>query len=86
MADGDDDSGNGSDDGGFTPARFRDTGVVSSCFSRIEYDENEKRLAMTFAKDGRRYIIDGIEPIEVHRWIDSGSPGGYFNSFVRGVY
>jgi hypothetical protein len=77
MANGDTDT----DQGG-----FKNLGVVSSCFASIEYDSSNKQLAMTFQKDGSRYIIDGIEEIEVDRWINSGSPGGYFNTFIRGSY
>ena len=65
---------------------FKNLGVVSSCFSAIAYNEQSGQLQMTFAKDGRSYIIESIPAIEVQRWIDSGSPGGYFNSFVRGAY
>jgi hypothetical protein len=64
---------------------FENLGVVSSCFAALAYNAATRQLQMTFAKGGS-YIIDGIEEIEVHRWINSGSPGGYFNSFVRGTY
>lgn len=67
-------------------AGFTNVGVVSSCFSSIEYNSSTGELAMTFAKDGRRYLIPNIEAIEVERWINSGSPGGYFNSFIKGAY
>lgn len=80
MANGDDEDEGGGGVG------FVNTGVISSCFSSIEYNATTKQLSMTFAKDGRRYLIDGIEEIEVHRWVNSGSPGGYFNTFVRGSY
>lgn len=83
MADGDEDqSGN---EQGQEPG-YKNLGVVSSCFSSLEYNVGEKSLAMTFAKDGRRYIIEGISEIEVERWVQSLSAGGYFNSFIRGNY
>ena len=77
---------NGDDEEQGEGGGFKNTGVVSSAFSSIEYNEDTKQAAITFAKDGKRYIIEGIEAIEVQRWVDSGSPGGYFNSFVRGAY
>ena len=81
MANGDDDNeGQEGEESG-----FRNLGVVSSCFSLLAYNSATKQLQMTFAKGGS-YIIEGIEAIEVDRWINSGSPGGYFNSFVRGAY
>lgn len=83
MADGDDDQDQEQEQ---PEEGFKNLGVVSSCFSSLEYNSSSQSLAMTFAKDGKRYIIEGIPEIEVQRWIDSGSPGGYFNSFVRGAY
>lgn len=65
---------------------FTDTGAVSSAFASIQYNQQTKQAAITFAKDGRRYMIEGIEANEVHRWVNSGSPGGYYNSFIKGVY
>ena len=81
MANGDDDS----DVKETEESGFRNLGVVSSCFSSLAYNSTTQQLQMTFAKGGS-YIIEGIEAIEVDRWINSGSPGGYFNSFVRGAY
>ena len=86
MANGDDDEdqGGGDEEGGEQEG-FKSLPVESSCFAALAYDASGKRLQMTFAKGGS-YIIEGIEAIEVDRWINSGSPGGYFNSFVRGAY
>jgi hypothetical protein len=64
---------------------FKDLGIQSSCFARLSYNSSTKSLMMQFSKGGV-YTIEGIEAIEVDRWINSGSPGGYFNSFVRGSY
>lgn len=68
-----------------TGGGFKSIPVTSSCFSALEYNESEKLLNMTFT-DGRRYQIPGIEPIEVERWTQSESVGGYFNANVRGKY
>ena len=76
----DQDTGEAEDQG------FKNLGVQSSCFAAMAYNSSTKQLQMTFQKDGRSYIIEGIEAIEVDRWVNSGSPGGYFNSFVRGAY
>ena len=84
MANGDDD-GTDEDGGETADPGFVNTGVVSSCFASIMYNSSTKQLQMTFQKGGS-YIIEGIEAIEVDRWVNSGSPGGYFNSFVRGAY
>jgi hypothetical protein len=84
MANGDEASSQ--DQAQATDVGFKNLGVVSSCFSSMEYNSDTKQLSMTFAKDGSRYMIDGIEEIEIDRWINSGSPGGYFNSFIRGSY
>ena len=80
MPDEEDDQQDNGEDAGFT-----NLGVVSSCFASISYNKSSKQLQMTFAKGGS-YVIENIEEIEVDRWINSGSPGGYFNSFVRGSY
>lgn len=81
MANGDEDQG----ESGEAPG-FKSLPIESSCFAYMAYNSSTEQLQMTFAKDGRSYIIEGIPAIEVDRWINSGSPGGYFNSFVRGVY
>jgi hypothetical protein len=83
MADEDEQDTEGTEEG--EDEGFKDLGVVSSCFASIRYNATSKSLQMTFAKGGS-YIIEGIEAIEVDRWVNSGSPGGYFNSFVRGAY
>ena len=80
MADDEDDQDQESEGSG-----FKDLEVQSSCFSRLAYDAGNKTLLMQFVKGGV-YQIEGIEAVEVDRWINSGSPGGYFNSFVRGAY
>lgn len=72
--------GNGENGGG-----FKNIPITSSCFARIEYNENEKTLNMTFQKGGS-FQIQGIEPIEVERWTKSESVGKYFNENVRGNY
>ena len=79
MANGDDEDDQTEDPG------FQNMGVVSTCFAAISYNRATKQLQMMFNKGGS-YIIEGIEEIEVERWVNSGSPGGYFNTFVRGNY
>ena len=87
MADGNDDdetAGTETEEDG-EEGGFKNLGVESSCFAALLYNSSTQQLQMVFAKGGS-YIIEGIEAIEVDRWINSGSPGGYFNSFVRGAY
>lgn len=64
---------------------FQNIPIVSECFARIEYDDETEELVMTFQKGGS-YTIQGIPQIEVSRWTESVSVGGYFNNFVRGKY
>lgn len=59
--------------------------IASTCFARIEYDDETQELWMTFQKGGT-YKIPKIEEIEVERWVEAQSVGGYFNDFVRGNY
>jgi hypothetical protein len=40
---------------------------------------------MTF-KDGRSYTIENFPAIELERWVNSPSIGGYFNAYVKGNY
>lgn len=79
MADGDDDTEGGEEAG------YKSLPVESTCFAYMAYNKSTQSLQITFQKGGS-YVIEGIDPIEVDRWINSGSPGGYFNSFVRGAY
>jgi len=60
--------------------------VTSNAIARMEYDADKQELIVTFARDGSQYTIGGITELEAHRWASSGSPGRYFNSFVRGKY
>jgi hypothetical protein len=59
--------------------------VQSSALVRIDYDDEEQTVYFTF-KDGRSYSIQGIEQIEIERWVNSGSPGGYWNANLKGKY
>lgn len=79
MADGDDEEEGGE-------AGFVNLHVSSSCFSSMAYNPKSEQLMMTFAKDGRSYVIDGISEADVDAWTRSISIGGHFNSFIRGNY
>lgn len=59
--------------------------VQSSAIVRLEYDVESQTAYVTF-KDGRGYEIQGIPQIEMERWVNSGSVGGYWNNFLRGRY
>lgn len=59
--------------------------IQSSCFTRLAYDEDTGELIMQFTKGGV-YTIPNIEAIEVERWTQSESVGGYFNDHIRGRY
>jgi hypothetical protein len=69
-----------------TDEGFTELSINSSCFSSMAYNNSTNELQMTFAKDGRSYTIPGIPISEIDKWVNSGSPGGYFNSFVRGNF
>lgn len=58
--------------------------VVSSAISRIDYDDETGTCYFTM-KDGKGYSIN-IPEIEVARWVNAESPGGYFNLNIRGKY
>ena len=59
--------------------------VQSTCFTRIAYDDETGELIMQFTKGGV-YTIPKIEAVEVERWMQAESVGGYFNDFIRGKY
>jgi hypothetical protein len=60
--------------------------VSSSAIARIDYDDEEQVVYLTFQKGGGMYVIEGVPQIEVERWSQSGSPGGYWNSYLKGRY
>jgi hypothetical protein len=64
---------------------FENIPVTSTCFARLEYNDDDKTAALTFQKGGR-YLLQGIDRIEVERMASSDSPGGYWNSNVKGQY
>jgi hypothetical protein len=59
--------------------------VASSAISRLDYDDESKELFLTFT-DGRSYTLPDFPEIELARWLESGSIGGYWNANVRGKY
>jgi hypothetical protein len=58
--------------------------ISSSAIARLDYDDEEGIAYVTFT-DGRSYQIP-MPQIEVERWANAESPGGYFNANVRGKY
>lgn len=59
--------------------------TTSSCFSTLMYDDDTGEVAMVFIRGGF-YVIPSLPAIEWERWKNSGSLGGYFNSFIKGNY
>ena len=59
--------------------------VSSSAIARLEYDDETEELIVTFQKGGS-YTLSGVPEIEAHRFAESDSPGGYWNSNMRGKY
>lgn len=59
--------------------------VASTCISNLTYHRDTGELYMTFT-DGSKYVIASFPEIELERWVNSPSIGGYFNNFVRGNY
>ena len=57
----------------------------SSALARIDYDDEEEACYITF-QDGRSYTLQGIPQIEVERWANAASIGGYWNANLRGRY
>lgn len=58
---------------------------ASTCIANLTYHRDTNELFMTFT-DGRNYVIEDFPEIELERWVQSPSVGGYFNAFVRGNY
>ena len=59
--------------------------VQSTALVRIDYDDETSDCFITF-KDGRSYTLRNFPQIEAERWANSGSPGGYWNTKLRGKY
>ena len=59
--------------------------LASTCIANLTYHRDTSELFMTFT-DGRNYVIEDFPEIELERWVNSPSVGGYFNAFVRGNY
>jgi len=57
----------------------------SSALARIDYDDETEECFITF-QDGRSYTLQGIPQIEVERWANAASIGGYWNANLRGRY
>ena len=58
---------------------------ASTCIANLTFHRDTGELFITFMKGGR-YVIPVFPEIELERWINSPSVGGYFNNFVRGNY
>jgi len=59
--------------------------VSSSAIARLDYDEEEEVLSITFT-DGRSYQLQNFPAIEYHRFVTADSIGAYWNAYVRGNY
>ena len=57
----------------------------SAALVRIDYDDESEECHITF-KDGRSYTLQGIPQIEVERWANADSIGGYWNANLKGRY
>ena len=64
---------------------FESVEVSSSAISYLAYDAEAREAQITF-KDGKSYVLKGIEEIEVNRMANAASPGAYWNFYVRGNY
>lgn len=58
---------------------------ASTCIANLTYHRDTNELFMTFVSGGQ-YVIEDFPEIELERWVNSPSVGGYFNAFVRGNY
>lgn len=58
---------------------------ASTCIANLTYHRDTEELFMTFVSGGQ-YVIEGFPEIELERWVNSASVGGYFNAFVKGNY
>lgn len=84
FLDSEDDASDAEDNGGDDPT-IVNYSPASSCIAKLTYHRDTNDLFMTFT-DGRNYVIPGFPEIELERWVNSPSVGGYFNAFVRGNY
>jgi hypothetical protein len=57
----------------------------SSCIAAIVYD-GESETAWVSFRDGASVELDGLSELEVYRWVNSASPGAYWNRYLRGRY
>lgn len=76
------DTGNGEESDDPTVVNYS---PASTCIARLTYHRDTNDLFVTFT-DGRNYVLPEFPEIELERWVNSPSVGGYFNAFVRGNY
>ena len=55
----------------------------SSCLSWVEYDSGT--MYLTF-RTGRSYTLRGVPIYHYYGLLNTSSPGGYFNTYLRGRY
>lgn len=58
--------------------------IVSSAIARLTYDADTQECSFTFTKGGTYSVT--LDPIEVYRWVNAESPGGYFNNYIKDRY
>jgi hypothetical protein len=58
--------------------------ISSSAIEALTY-LRDRTLSIEFS-DGSRYAIANFPPIELARWLNSGSIGGYWNRNLKGKY
>ena len=61
------------------------TTLASTAIESVSYDIEEEELTITFVKGGS-YVFYSVPRSVVVGLVTAASPGGYYNSVIRGVY
>lgn len=66
--------------------REKDTSEYSSAISKIEYEDEERVLIVTFKRNGAQYKHFDVPPNIWEDFCKDPSPGGYYNFVIKGNY
>lgn len=85
FLDSEDDASDSTDNGENGAPTVVSYSPASTCIANLTYHRDTNELFMTFVSGGQ-YMIEDFPEIELERWVNSPSVGGYFNAFVKGTY
>jgi len=60
--------------------------VASTAISKVDYDDEQEVMIISFHRGGQSYILKGVPKSEFDAFMAAGSKGSYWNTSMKGRY